>query len=117
MTTKIKVQRICQFCGNEFTAQTTVTKYCSLRCNQKAYKENFKAKKLQKSNIETFHIKTRPIEEAKAKEFLNVRDVAILLSCSLHTAYKLINNGIIKSVNLAERMTRVKRSELNKLLD
>lgn len=28
----MEIIRICQFCGNEFIARKTVTKYCSLKC-------------------------------------------------------------------------------------
>ncbi len=30
MSSNIKLQRICQHCGNEFTAKTTVTQYCGV---------------------------------------------------------------------------------------
>ncbi|MDW7691477.1 helix-turn-helix domain-containing protein [Flammeovirgaceae bacterium SG7u.111] len=115
MSSNIKVQRICQHCSKEFTARTTVTKYCSDNCAKRAYKARKKAEKVGKSNTET--TKQRPIEEIKAKEFLTVREVSILLGCSTRTAYRLIDNGTLKAVNLAERMTRVKKSELNNLLE
>lgn len=117
MSSNIKVQRICQHCGKEFTARTTVTKYCSDTCSKRAYKARKRTEKVETTNKETHRIKTQPIEELKAKEFLSVRDVATLLGCSIRTAYRFIDNGTIKAVNLAERMTRVKRSELNKLLE
>ena len=72
MSSNIQVQRICQHCGTEFTARTTVTKYCSHRCGSLANKAKKRAEKVQKSNSETKQIKTKPIEELKAKEFLTV---------------------------------------------
>ena len=116
MSSNIKVQRICQHCGMEFTARTTVTKHCSDVCAKRAYKARIRTEKVEISNRETNRIKIKPIEELKAKEFLSVRDVASLLGCSVHTAYRLIDNGTLKAVNLSERMTRIKRSELNKIL-
>lgn len=117
MSSNIKVQRICQHCGKEFTARTTVTKYCSHRCASAANKTRIRAEKVQTSNKETNRVIIQPIEELKAKEFLSIREVATLLGCSIRTAYRLVNNGTLKAVNLAERLTRVKRSELNKLLE
>lgn len=117
MSSNIKIQRICQYCNNEFTARTTVTKYCSHKCASRAYKDRTRKKKVEKSNTETKKVIAQPVEFAKAKEFLTVRDVSILLGCSIRTAYRLIDNGTIKAVNLAERLTRVKRSELDKLLE
>jgi len=117
MSSNIQIQRVCEFCGNEFTARTTVTKLCSAKCRKANYKAKQRAEKIQKSNSETKRIKNKPIDELKEKEFLSVREVATLLGCSLRTAYRLIDTGTLIGVNLAERMTRVKRSEINKLLE
>tara|TARA_R110001583_G_C5666193_1_gene410194 strand:+ start:294 stop:647 length:354 start_codon:yes stop_codon:yes gene_type:complete len=115
MSTNIKVQRICQYCCNEFTAKTTRTRYCSHKCNSAAYKANLKANKIKVSNTETLKIKTLPIEELKAKEFLTVQNVATLLNCSTRSVYYYIETGKLKAVNLSQRITRVKRSDLDKL--
>ncbi len=115
MSSNIQVQRICQHCGKEFTARTTVTQYCGDNCAKRAYKARLKMNKVESSNIETFKIKTRPIEELKAKEFLTVRDAASLLNCSIRTVYYYIQSGDIKALNLGQRITRVKRSEIDKL--
>jgi excisionase family DNA binding protein len=117
MSSNIKIQRICQHCGNEFTARTTTTLYCSHRCNSAAYKAKQRAGKVEQSNKETLRIKNQPIEELKAKEFLTVREVARLLNCSVRSAYYYIENGTIKAVNLGQRITRVKRSEIDKLFE
>lgn len=115
MSSNIEIQRICEHCGNEFTARTTVTRFCSHRCASTAHKRRLRAKKVERSNAETQRIKLQPIEELKAKEFLTVREVAQLLNCSLRSAYYYISNGTIKAVNLGQRATRVKRSEIDKL--
>lgn len=117
MSSNIKIQRICQHCGNEFTARTTTTLYCSHRCNSAAYKAKQRAGKVEQSNKETQRIKSQPIEELKAKEFLTVREVARLLNCSVRSAYYYIESGTIKAVNLGQRITRVKRSEIDKLFE
>jgi len=117
MSSNIQIKRICQHCGNEFTARTTKTKYCSLKCASRAYKQREKAVKIGKSIAETEKIKSTPIVDVKNKEFLTVKDASILLGCSLRTTYRLINEGKINAVNLSERMTRIKRSELDKLLE
>lgn len=117
MSSNIEVQRICRYCGNEFTARTTVTRYCSDMCSKRAYKARLKAAKIESSNKETQRIKDQPIEELKAKEFLTVREVARLLNCSVRSAYYYIESGTIKAVNLGQRITRVKRSEIDKLFE
>lgn len=117
MSSNIQVQRICQHCETEFTARTTVTKYCSHRCGSLANKALKRAEKVQKSNTETKQVKTKPIEELKAKEFLTVRDIATLLNCSVRSVYYYIESGTIKATNLGQRITRVKRSEIDKLFE
>jgi len=117
MSSNIKIQRICQFCGIEFTARTTTTMYCSHKCNSADYKAKVKAAKVETSNKETRTIKTKPIEELKVKEFLTVKDVAALLNCSIRTVYYHIELGNIKAVNLGQRITRIKRSTLDELFE
>jgi excisionase family DNA binding protein len=117
MSSNIKVQRICQHCGQEFMARTTITLYCSHRCNSAAYKAKQRAGKVEQSNTETQSIRNIPIEELKAKEFLTVREVARLLNCSVRSAYYYIESGTIKAVNLGQRITRVKRSDIDKLFE
>jgi len=115
MSSKIEVQRICQQCGNEFTARTTVTQYCSNTCSKRAYKARLKAAKIESSNTETQRIKSEPIEELKAKEFLSVTQVSKLIGCSRQNVYNLINTGKLKATNILLKKTIVKRSDLDKL--
>ncbi len=117
MSSNIRVQRICQYCGTEFTARTTTTLYCSHRCNSTAYKQKIRAGKVQKSNTETKQIKTKPIEELKTKEFLTVTDVSKLINCSRQNVYKLINTGKLKATNVLERKTIIRRSDLDKIFN
>jgi predicted DNA-binding transcriptional regulator AlpA len=117
MSSNIKVQRICQYCGSEFTARTTVTMYCSDRCSKAAYKARIRDKKVQRSNTETKQIKTKPIEELKAKEFLSVTDVSKLIGCSRQNVYKLINTGKLKATNILERKTIIRRCDLDSIFN
>ncbi len=50
MSSNIKVERICEWCGKKFTAQTTVTRFCSKRCSEHSYKERMRQKKMALSN-------------------------------------------------------------------
>ena len=117
MSSNIKILRVCQHCGKDFTARTTTTLYCSHKCNSTAYKAKQRTSKVEASNTETIKAITRPIEQLKAKDFLTVREVANLLNCSVRTIYYNIESGNLKAVNLGERITRVKRSDLDKLFD
>lgn len=116
MSSNIKIQRICEHCGNEFTARTTTTKYCSHKCNSAAYKTKKRAEKVEKTNTETRIIKQQPIEDIKAKEYLNINEVCKLIGISRRTVYRLIEQGDLKKIKVGTR-TIIKRSALNRLIN
>lgn len=115
MSSTLRIQRICQHCENEFTARTTVTKYCGDYCAKMAYKVRQRNARVDVSNRETIAILNKPLEAIKAKEFLTVKEVAALLNCSVRSVYQHINNNKIKAVNLSQRLTRIKRTDIDKL--
>lgn len=61
MSSNISVYRICGFCGFEFVAHKTTTKYCSLKCSSKGYKRRLKNQKIESSNLQTIKIKNQPL--------------------------------------------------------
>ena len=115
MSSNIKVQRICQHCGNEFTARTTTTLYCSHRCNSAAYKAKQRAGKVEQSNKETQRIKSQPIEELKAKAFLSIAETCKLIGISRRTVYRMIERGELITGKAGKR-TIIRRSDLEQLL-
>ncbi|MEG1005727.1 MAG: DNA-binding protein, partial [Bacteroides sp.] len=38
-SSSIRIKKVCEWCGEVFYAQKTTTRYCSHRCNSRAYKE------------------------------------------------------------------------------
>ncbi|WEK21693.1 MAG: helix-turn-helix domain-containing protein [Candidatus Pedobacter colombiensis] len=115
MSSNIKINTICQYCGNDFIAKTTVTRYCSMKCNRKTYKHKIMQGKLQGKEQRMFEIKAKPMIELKAKEFLLVRDAAVLLNSSRQTIYSLIKAGKIKAKNILKKKTLIPRIEIDKL--
>ena len=39
MGNKVRIERICEFCGKTFIAKTCKTRFCCKACNDKYYKE------------------------------------------------------------------------------
>lgn len=117
MSSNIRIQRICEYCKNDFIAKTTVTKYCSSTCSKRSYKARKRAEKIHQSITETKQIKNQPIEELKGREFLTVTQVSKLIGCSRQNIYKLINSNKLKATNILEKKTIIKRSDLDKLFD
>jgi excisionase family DNA binding protein len=115
MSSNILVQRICKNCNSEFTAKTTVTKYCSKNCNRNAWRKRKQAGLVKKINRATKKEISTERVEIKDKDFLSVNDVALLLNCTNRTVYHLIKTGRLKATNLATRVTRIKRTNLDEL--
>ena len=115
MSSNIQVIRICQYCKQEFTARTTVTKCCSDKCSKAAYKARKRADSIDKSNTETIRMRQQSVEQLQAKDYLTVNEVSQLLNCSTKSVYRYIKSNTITAVNLGQRLTRVKRSEIDKL--
>lgn len=114
MSTNIQVQRVCGHCGKTFTARTTTTRYCSHKCNSKAYKANQKKQKIEASNKETQFTLAAPFTELRAKPFLSVDETSRLLGISKRTVYRMIYRNELNK-GKAGRKTLIKQSELNKL--
>lgn len=119
MSSKIQIQRICEYCGKEFTAQTTVTRFCSHKCNSRAYKLKVKELKVGKSNEETNQQKILSasdvqLEAIKQKDFLSIKEAYTLLGVSERTFYRLMKEGTILSTKLGGR-TIIKRSVIDNL--
>jgi len=117
MSSNIEIERICQYCGDAFTARTTVTKFCSHNCSRKAYKLRKKNEKIMTSNKETIAIKSKPLEAIQSREYLTVTQAAAILECSTKTVYRLIKNGNMNSVNLGQRLTRIKKTSLENIFN
>ncbi|MCF8307856.1 MAG: helix-turn-helix domain-containing protein [Bacteroidales bacterium] len=114
MSSNINIQKICQHCGAEFTAQTTKTRYCSHKCANRAYKARKRNKKVETAKNETRQIKNRPLEELTAKDFLSITDTYRLLGVSRRTVYRMINRGDLNATKIGGR-TIITRSDIELL--
>lgn len=71
-SSSIRIKKVCEWCGEVFYAQKTTTRYCSHRCNSRAYKEDARNKRIQRTETETeVLIRQQPIQAVKDKEFLS----------------------------------------------
>lgn len=117
MSSNIEVQKICEECGTEFTARTTVTRYCCHSCNGKAYKRKLSQSKVKQATSLTLQTKLQDIDRVKAKEILSIPDVALLIGCSKRTAYRLISSGAIPATNFSQRLLRIRRADLDRFMN
>ncbi|SHL29642.1 hypothetical protein SAMN05444407_103229 [Chryseobacterium contaminans] len=107
MSSNIRIERVCQYCGTKFIAKTIVTRYCSHSCNRKAYKLEQRNKK-----IDYIRYAVRNIEELKYQSigppiYLTVKETSAILKCSTKMVYFLITTSRLKAINLSVRKTRI----------
>lgn len=119
MSSIIEIRKICEFCGNEFIAKTTVTRFCGHTCASRSYKQRKKANKIGRAIEETNQQKILSLTELnleaiKQKEFLSIKEAHTLLGLSERTFYRLMKAGTIKAAKLGKR-TIIKRTEIDKL--
>ena len=117
MSSNLAINRICQNCGKEFVARTTVTRYCGDSCAKKGYKKSKRKERYNPINEETLRIKRLQLEELKAREFLSVSQAAKVLGCSRQNVYKLIRSGKLPAKNLLLKKTMIKRVDIDRLFE
>ncbi len=77
MSSNIRIEKTCEWCGKQFTAQTTVTRFCSKRCSEHSYKERMRQQKIQ--NTLRYPTPTATLSAIKEKEYLTVADAGQIL--------------------------------------
>jgi len=115
MTSKIRILRICEYCNEEFSARTTVTKFCSHSCSKKTWKKRNKEKKIENSNQETIQKLSLHIEKIKANEYLTIPEAAKLIRVSRSSIYRIIWSGALKVLKVKSK-TIIAKSELDDFL-
>lgn len=116
MSSNIRVQRICQHCSTEFTARTTVTKYCGDLCAKRAYKARHRKKKVEKSNAETKAIINKPNRELNAKAFLSIAEASKLLGVSRSTFNRMMKRGAVRFAKVGTR-TIIRRADIESIFE
>jgi excisionase family DNA binding protein len=108
----MRIPATCSWCGVRFIAKTTITKFCSLKCAQRAYKKRKRAEKLQEREGQEELLKTA-VKVQEDKEFLSIADTVKLIGLSRTTIYRLLNSNKIPSIRLGGRVL-ISRKELLK---
>ena len=114
MSSNIRVPKICQHCGTEFIAKTTVTKFCGDNCAKRAYKKRKRDQKVQEIAPTAVQKQEYNQEQVREKDFLSIAETCKLLGASRMTLYRQIKNGKIQAAKIGSR-TIIKREEIEKL--
>ena len=109
MSSNIRINRICKYCGEVFVAKTFKTQFCSHSCNSKDYKKREKIRKIEesqeeyKSNLKNSKSESMNMEELKSKIYLSIAEVCLLVGMSDSTIRKFVKEGRLKIIRLGKK--------------
>jgi excisionase family DNA binding protein len=110
MSNKMQILKVCKSCGKEFVARTTVTACCSDPCAKRYYKEKKREEKISHAELKT-EIQRKPeqfiseeqVRAIQAKEFLDLKEAALLLNISPLTLRRWVLSSKITSAKLGRK--------------
>lgn len=109
MSSNIRINRICKYCGEVFVAKTFKTQFCSHSCNSKDYKKREKIRKMEesqeeyKSDLKNSKSESMNMEELKSKIYLSIAEVCLLVGMSDSTIRKFVKEGRLKTIRLGKK--------------
>ena len=117
-TSKMKIKKVCEWCGTTFYAQKLTTRFCSHRCNNLAYKEAVRQKRIQEAEtkVQTV-ISEQPISDFKDKEYLSFKEVATLLGLSKQAIYKMVYAGKLQAFRISNRLSFIRKGDIDRMLE
>ena len=115
MSSNIKINKECVYCGVSFEAKTLYTKYCSKLCNDRDYKNRIKKDRIQLEELTKDSPVTSFYESSLSHKFyLNISDASVYLGVSKRTIERLITSGKLK-VKRIQRRVIISKTELDKI--
>ena len=117
-TSKMKIKKVCEWCGTTFYAQKLTTRFCSHRCNNLAYKEAVRQKRIQEveAKVQTF-ISKQSISDVKDKEYLSFKEAATLLGLSKQAIYKMVYAGKLQAFRISSRLSFIRKGDIDRMLE
>lgn len=117
-TSKTKIKKVCEYCGTVFYAQKLTTRFCSHRCNNLAYKERVRQKRIQEveTKVQTV-ISEQPISDFKDKEYLSFKEAASLLGLSKQAIYKMVYTGKLRAFRISSRLSFIRKDDIDRMLE
>ena len=102
-------KRKCLCCGKEFTASSGIQKYCSVDCAEAAKQ----ARKRKRANLLR---EVEQVADLSQVEYLTISKAATLMGCSRQYVYKLVGQGRLRASRLSNRMSYIRRADIEALL-
>jgi excisionase family DNA binding protein len=110
MSSNLRIVKVCAYCKQEFIARKTTTETCSDACAKRFYKVKQRQKAVQRVETETM-VKKEPsafksegeIKAIQAKEWLTLKEAALLLNVSPLTLRRWTLAGRVKSKKVGKK--------------
>lgn len=114
----MKIKKVCEWCGTTFYAQKLTTRFCSHRCNNLAYKEAIRQKRIQEveAKVQTV-ISEQSISNFKDKEYLSFKEAATLLGLSKQAIYKMVYAGKLQAFHISSRLSFIRKGDIDRMLE
>lgn len=102
--------RKCAFCGKEFTVNSRMQKYCCEKCAAEA-------KRARKKKTQDFMNGVEPLSELRQQEYFTFSKAAVLMGCTRQYIYKLVAQGKLKASRISDRMSLVRKADIEAMLE
>ena len=113
----VRIKKVCEWCGKEFYALKTSTRFCSKQCNGYAYKRALRTKQVKSAEeVIATKIEVKRTQPLKDKEFLSPKECAEILNIALSSIYKMIYQGKIPAFQFSSRFTRIRKSDIDSMM-
>ncbi len=110
----MRIQKVCEYCGDQYIAKTTLTRYCSHQCNSRHYKQLKRNERLQQAQKEDKYEVPAKHKEVETREFLSIKQASVLIGVSERTLFRLLKNKTLKATKLGGR-TIISRKAIDNL--
>jgi len=109
MSSDMRIVKVCEYCKQEFVARKTTSPTCSDPCAKRLYKLRQRGKTISRAKLET-EVKRKPnayiteqVRVIQAKEWLTLREAALLLNVSPLTLRRWTLAGKVKSEKVGRK--------------
>jgi excisionase family DNA binding protein len=110
MSSNLRIVKLCAYCKQEFIARKTTTETCSDACAKRFYKVKQREKAVQRVEEETMvkreakaFITEDEVKTIQAKEWLTLKEAALLLNISPLTLRRWTLAGRVKSKKVGKK--------------
>ena len=105
----MRIQRKCEICGNTFTIRSGNQHYCSESCAESA-------KIAKKKRHNDFINAVGPLIDLQHQEYFTFSKATLLMGCTRQYIYKLVAQGKLPASRLSNRMSLIRKADIEKLL-